>query len=140
MEFGILGPLEVREQGRDIELGGSKQRAVLGVLLVNANTVVSTDQIIESLWEGKPPASAPKLVQTYIWRVRKLLSTDALTGLTADTPPEGEARDSQVDRRGELIVTQPTGYLLRLEPGQLDFERFEELLARARASRDAQTA
>ena len=55
MEFRILGPLEVTEDGREIRLGGVKQRALLALLLLNPNRVVSRDRLIDELWETDPP-------------------------------------------------------------------------------------
>jgi DNA-binding SARP family transcriptional activator len=51
MEFRILGPLEVVSNGEALDLGGLKQRALLAVLLLNANEVVSSDRLIEALWQ-----------------------------------------------------------------------------------------
>jgi len=58
MEFRILGPLEVLEEGRPVALGGAKQRALLAVLLLHANEVVSRDRLIDELWGGEPPDTA----------------------------------------------------------------------------------
>jgi hypothetical protein len=60
MEFRILGPLEVLGDGRELDLGGSKQRALLTILLLHANEVVSQDRLIEALWEDEPPETAQK--------------------------------------------------------------------------------
>ena len=66
MEFRILGPLEVSHAGRELPLAGSKQRAVLAILLLHANEVVSTDRLIHELWSEHPPPSAAKSLQVYI--------------------------------------------------------------------------
>ena len=63
MEFRILGPLEVVDGDRPVELGGQKQRVLLAVLLLEANMVVSRDRLIEALWEDRPPDSAEKEMQ-----------------------------------------------------------------------------
>ena len=63
MEFRILGPIEVSSGGRQVRLGGAKQRALLAVLLLHRNEVVSVDRLIDELWEGRPPATAVKTVQ-----------------------------------------------------------------------------
>jgi DNA-binding SARP family transcriptional activator len=107
MEFRILGPLEVLENGRQIELGGAKQRALLALLLLHANESVSTDRLIDALWEDAPPTQARKTLQVYVSQLRKTLGKDA-------------------------VETKAPGYRLRLEPGELDLRRFESLLAEAR--------
>jgi DNA-binding SARP family transcriptional activator len=102
MEFKILGPLEVLEDGRQIDLGGAKQRALLAVLLLHANEVVSTDALIDALWEKDTPESGRKALQVYISGLRKVLGKDRLQ-------------------------TRAPGYLLQLEHGELDLERFRHL-------------
>ena len=66
MDFRILGPLEVSSEGRDLALGGTKQRALLAVLLLRANEVVSTDRLIDELWGDRPPATVAKVVHVYV--------------------------------------------------------------------------
>ena len=107
MEFRILGPLEVRDGQRTVELGAAKQRALLGVLLLHANQLVSTSQLVEELWGDRPPATAEKLVQGYVHALRKRLGA-------------------------ELIVTQGPGYRLHLGANDLDVLEFERLVAEAR--------
>src|SRR6266516_95305 len=102
MEFRILGPLEVLSDGRALDLGGPKQRAVLAMLLVEANRVVSSDRLIEALWEGQPPATARKALQVYVARFRKLLGK-------------------------ERLQTMAPGYLLRVDAGEFDLECFQRL-------------
>ena len=63
MRFGILGPLEVWENGRELDLGAGRQRALLGVLQHHANEVVSTDRLVDALWNERPPPTATKVVQ-----------------------------------------------------------------------------
>ena len=74
MDFRILGPLEVLDEGRAITLGGSKQRALLALLLLHANETLSTDRLIDELWGERPPANAAKTVQMQISRLRKALA------------------------------------------------------------------
>jgi predicted ATPase/DNA-binding SARP family transcriptional activator len=104
MDFRILGPLEVDEGGRTIPIVGDRQRALLAILLLNANRPVSADELIDDLWGEQAPASPRKGLQVQVSRLRKALG-------------EGSAR----------LVTQPNGYLLHLEPGELDLERCERL-------------
>ena len=115
MEFRLLGPLEVRDRGQAVPIGGLKPRALLAVLLLNANRVVSTEHLIDALWGDRPPASARRTVQFFVHRLRRTL-----------TDPLGE------DRPSGLLLTRGTGYVLRLEPEQLDVERFRQLLDHAR--------
>ena len=70
MEFRILGPLEVRDQGRPLTLTAAKQRTLLGILLVHANQVVSTDLLIEEIWGGRPPKTAANALQVYVTGLR----------------------------------------------------------------------
>jgi YVTN family beta-propeller protein len=109
MEFRVLGPLEVLDDGRLVDVGGAKQRMVLAVLLLQANRVVSSDQLIEAVWDGRPPVTAQKTLQVYVSQLRKAL---------------GSAR----------IVTRAPGYVLRVQAGELDIERFQALVDTRRPS------
>jgi DNA-binding SARP family transcriptional activator len=102
MEFRILGPLEALEDGRPVDLGGAKQRALLAILLVHANAVVSADRLIDALWEDEPPETAHKALQVYISQLRKALGK-------------------------ERLETKVPGYRLRVAQGELDLERFQRL-------------
>ena len=73
IQFGILGPLEVLAGGERLALGGRCQRAVLARLLVEPARVVSRDRLIDDVWDGRPPASAAKIVQKYVSALRKAL-------------------------------------------------------------------
>jgi len=117
MEFRILGPFEVCSEGRQLSLGGTKQRAVLAVLLLHRNEVVSTDRLIDELWGDRPPATAAKTVQVYISQLRKALR----------------------DRRGSdevesVLVTKAPGYMLVVEPSELDAAQFERLAENGRSA------
>lgn len=103
VEFAVLGPVAVRNDGRDLPLGGPKQRAVLAILLLDANKVVSRDRLIDGLWGESPPATAAHTLDNYISRLRKSL---------------GEGR----------VLRRPPGYLLHVENEELDLDRFERLL------------
>ena len=109
VEFLVLGPVEARIDGRALQLGGPKQRALLALLLLNANEVVSRDRLVDSLWGERAPENAQRSLDTYVSRLRTLLG-------------------------GERIERRPPGYLLRVEPGELDLERFEALLEQGRAA------
>ncbi len=108
MEFGVLGPLEVTADGRSLALAGARTRAVLALLLVHANQVVSSDRLTEELWPGQPAAKATDSLQVRLSELRKALRS------------AGEA---------DRLVTRPPGYLLRVAPGELDVLRFEQLAA-----------
>jgi DNA-binding SARP family transcriptional activator len=108
MEFLILGPLEVADDGRKLALGGPKQRAVLAHLILRANRVVPADMLIDGLWGEEPPESARNTLQTYIYRLRKVLGEGRLEG-----------RDG--------------GYVLAAAPGEIDAARFEALVRRGKA-------
>src|SRR3954471_9280876 len=108
MEFGILGPLEVRREGRAVAIGGAKPRAVLAVLLLHANEPVSADRLALALWGQEAPAGAAKAVQVHVSRLRQAL---------------GDAG---------VVETTPAGYRLRVGPGELDAERFERGVAAGR--------
>jgi peptide/nickel transport system substrate-binding protein len=107
LEFGILGPFEVKEDGKPLGVGGGKQRALLAVLVLHAGEVVSTDRLIDAVWGERPPASASNSVHIYVSRLRKLLGNDRL------------------ETRGH-------GYRLSVDSEQLDLARFERLLGEGR--------
>jgi len=110
VEFSLLGPLEVRRDGVAVPLAAGRQRALLAALLLNAGSVVPANELIEMLWDCRPPASARASLHNYVKRLRKALG------------------DAGHDR----IATRPQGYLIRVEPGGLDVTRFGELLGAAR--------
>ena len=107
VEFRILGPLEASRHGQPLELGAGKQRALLVLLLLRAGEIVSTDRLIDALWGERPPPSALNSVHIYVSQLRKAL---------------GNGR----------LETHGHGYLLALEPEQLDLGRFERLLGDGR--------
>jgi DNA-binding SARP family transcriptional activator/tetratricopeptide (TPR) repeat protein len=106
--FGILGPLEVLADGRPVVLGGPQQRGLLALLLLDANRVVSRDRLVSDLWGEDPPATARSLLHGCVAGLRRVL-------------PDGPD--------GQRLVTRAPGYLLRVAPGELDVDRFEELAA-----------
>jgi predicted ATPase/DNA-binding SARP family transcriptional activator len=109
VEFRILGPLEVAEGGRVVDLGGPRARVLLARLLVSANLVVSADRLAGDLWPGEPPAHWLATLRVYISRLRRALGPGAA-----------------------VVLTEPPGYRLRLAAGQLDADVFEQLVAAAR--------
>ena len=115
MDFRILGPLEVLDEGRSLALAGTKPRALLALLLLHANETLTTDRLIDELWGERAPAGAAKTLQMHISRLRKALAGSDGSG------------------RASPIVTRERGYELALDPEQLDSHRFERLLARGRA-------
>jgi DNA-binding SARP family transcriptional activator len=102
MDFRILGSLEVWDGDRQLDLDGAKRRVLLAVLLLHANEVVAADQLIDQLWGEKAPANALGALQTHVSRLRKELGPD-------------------------VVGTRAWGYVLRVEPGSLDLDRFEQL-------------
>src|SRR2546421_12307328 len=76
VEFGILGPLEVLRDGQAVEVGATKQRALLAVLLIHANRVVSIDRLVDDLWGAEAPARATNTVQVYISALRRVLEPE----------------------------------------------------------------
>jgi DNA-binding SARP family transcriptional activator len=119
MQFQILGPLEVRRQGSPVAVGAAKQRALLAILLVHANELVSSDRLIDELWP-QPPETAANTLQVYVGKLRKALEPGRARGAPA-----------------EVLITRAPGYMLRVEAGQLDAERFESLLADGSRAREA---
>ena len=113
MDFRILGPLEVSDHGHELAIAGGKPRAVLAILLLRANEVVSSDRLIEQLWGERPPPTAAKSLQVHVSRLRRSLDSGAQKG-----------SDSR-------IVTRGGGYLVRIEPNELDLGRFRALMEEA---------
>jgi DNA-binding SARP family transcriptional activator len=115
MEFRILGPLEVLDEERTLDgARPPKQRALLAVLLLNANQVVSKDILVDSLWGDEPPGTSSKAIQVYVSQLRSVL---------------GKKR----------LETKAPGYLLRVHDHELDLHRFEALRERAKQA-DSETA
>src|SRR5215472_12202726 len=118
--FHILGPLEVVRSGCVVPLGGRRQRAVLALLLLQANRVVSFDRLAEDVWGGHPPPGSVTTLQSYVFRLRRALEPDRLPG-----------------DAGAVLVTRDRGYLLRVNRGHLDAAVFEEAGAAGRARLEA---
>jgi DNA-binding SARP family transcriptional activator len=114
MDYRILGPLEAFDGERELLLGGARQRAVLALLLLRANTALTRDMIVDELWGESPPQTVGKVLQNCVSALRKEL-------------PAG------VDK----LRTVGSAYVLQLEPGELDRDRFERGLADGRAALEA---
>src|SRR5690349_2344754 len=112
MEFRILGPLEVVDGGRKIALDRRRLRALLAFLLLHANELISSDRLIDEVWGPDPPKTAGASLQNYVSRLRKAIGADA-------------------------VVSQPPGYVLRVDPVQFDLARFERLSAEGRGAPEA---
>jgi predicted ATPase/DNA-binding SARP family transcriptional activator len=113
VEFRILGSVEVDNSGLAVDLGGLRERTLLARLLLAAGQVVSADRLADDLWAGEPPPHSMATLRVYISRLRRAL---------------GPAAGS--------LVTQPPGYRLQLDAGQLDASRFEHLVTAARRELD----
>jgi DNA-binding SARP family transcriptional activator len=108
MRIGVLGPIEVEADGRPLSIGGSQQRRLLGLLVVHLGHAVSTERIVEALWDGDAPDGAARSVRTYVSRLRNALPDVAIERSSA-------------------------GYLLQLDDAsvELDVEQFGRVLDRA---------
>ena len=116
LEFGILGPVEVARNGKAVKIRAPKQRAVLALLLLDANHVVSVDALIDGLWCDDPPPTATAALQVHVAKLRQALGSGG------------------PDDAASLIVTRAPGYAIEIEPGALDLTRFEGYVERARAA------
>ena len=114
LEFRILGPLEVRAGGVAVPMGGPRQRALLALLLLSSNRVVSRDRLIDELMLDHPGEKATRALTVQVSRLRKAL----------------EAVDGSEPR----LVASPPGYVLRVKAGELDLDTFERLLAEGRTA------
>lgn len=112
MEFRLLGPLEVVCDGQPIAIASSRQRIILGMLLLEANHVVPVDRLIDALWGDAPPQTAKTQVQIIISALRHRLH----------------------DLGEEIILTHPPGYMIKLSDEMLDLRQFERLTADARVA------
>lgn len=104
VRFRLLGPLEVCVEGRNLAIAGAKARLLLALLLLEANRPIPSDRLVDALWESAPPRDASNALQAHVSQLRKTL-----------------------DLGREIIRSTPAGYALRLEPDELDLERFERI-------------
>ena len=109
LEFRILGPLEVLNDAGPVHVGSSKQRALLGALLLHPNETVSTSNLADAIWGERPPATAEKLVQGYVHALRKELGDG-------------------------VLETRAPGYRLQVDRRSLDLAEFERLRDAARTA------
>src|SRR5215213_9854376 len=117
LEFRLLGPLEVWREGRPLRLRGERQRALLALLLLHANEVVPRERLMEELFGDDASTTSANALQVRISRLRGQLA-------------DGGASNGD----GGLVVTRPPGYVLRIDPEQLDVTRFERLLSKGRTA------
>jgi DNA-binding SARP family transcriptional activator len=108
MEFRILGPLEVWDGGSEVSLGGPKPRALLAALLLRPNEVVPSDRLVDDVWGEDSPEGGTAALRVNVSRLRKALPHDVLT-------------------------TRSPGYVIRVEPDELDLHRFERLVDEGRS-------
>src|SRR6266508_1889859 len=108
MEFRILGPLEVIDGGRPLAIRRGKEQALLAYMLLHANELVPSGRLIDVLWDERPPPTASKILQNAVSHLRRQL---------------GDGR----------LLTRGPGYLLRVDEGELDVQRFERLAKEGRS-------
>ncbi len=109
LEFGLLGPLEVRRNGVAVRIKAAKQRALLAALLVDANRVVPIDVLVARLWDHAPPRGARNTLQNYVLRLRALVGTGC----------------------AGVIETRPEGYLIETAADAVDLHLFQALVRTA---------
>jgi YVTN family beta-propeller protein len=119
-QFRILGPLEVSRCGSAVPLGGPQQRAVLALLLLEANRVVSVDRLAEEVWGGNPPEGWVTTLRTYVFHLRRALEP-------------GRGRGAA----GDVLETRGRGYLLHVTGDHLDATLFQDRFTAGRAALDA---
>ena len=103
MRVSVLGPLEVESGVGVVELAAAKERSLLAALALNAGSVMSAERLIDALWGDAPPPTARKTLQTYVSNIRKTLGS-------------------------HVVTTEPTGYMLRVAPDDVDVARFRRLV------------
>jgi DNA-binding SARP family transcriptional activator len=113
MRFRVLGPLEVLSPEGWTAISAGKWRSLLACLLVRPGQLVSTESLMFELWGDSPPSTANNMVSIYVHRLRKEVLGDT---------------------EGKVLVHRAPGYLLRLSPGDLDFQVFESLAAEGRSA------
>jgi len=115
VEYRILGPLEVVDEGGPVVLGRLKERLVLAVLLLHANEFVSRERLIDELWGAAPPPTAKKAINVYVSQLRKAL-----------------ARNGH-----DPVTTADGGYRFAVDADEFDVAHLQQLLVSARGRRAA---
>ncbi|WP_156724683.1 AfsR/SARP family transcriptional regulator [Streptomyces apocyni] len=123
MEIKILGPLAARENGVSVLPTAAKPRQILALLALQADHVVTVPTLMDEIWGEKIPRSAATTLQTYILQLRRKIAA------ALDGDPGREAKD--------VLITQHGGYLLQVQPGQVDVQEFEQLAASGRHAHEA---
>ncbi len=118
LRVGVLGPVAAWEGDQELHLGQPRQQAVLGILAIRANRVISRSELIDAVWGHDAPPSAEGGIYTYIAGLRRIIE------------PGRSARG-----QGRVLVSTAAGYVLHLVPGQPDAVAFEQHLGRARQLR-----
>ncbi|MBT2479350.1 BTAD domain-containing putative transcriptional regulator [Streptomyces sp. ISL-94] len=119
MQFRLLGPLEVTVDGKLIALGGTKQRATLGYLLLRANRVAATSELMQALWDSEEvPTTARKILHNAVWGLRSILAAGS-------APAGGSAPE---------LVTRAPGYALQVDPEHVDLSVFQRKVTEGRAA------
>ena len=116
VEYGILGPVRVSHDGRELDVGTPQQCAILGLLLLAKGRALSLEQLVDGLWRNGAPTAAVPTVRTYLSRLRHVLPGDPT---------------------GSSIASVRGGYLLSIEPGSLDLTVFDQRVRRAREASEA---
>jgi DNA-binding SARP family transcriptional activator/serine/threonine protein kinase/ABC-type glycerol-3-phosphate transport system substrate-binding protein len=115
VDFRILGSLEFDRDGTSVDLGSFKQKALLALMLVNSNQIVSTDRILDELWGENDGAGKQNALWVHVSNLR--------SALEPERPPRSE---------GTILLTRSPGYLLRVESAELDSARFEAMVSEGR--------
>ncbi|WP_377270048.1 BTAD domain-containing putative transcriptional regulator [Peterkaempfera sp. SMS 1(5)a] len=123
MEIKVLGPLTAHEHGVSIVPSAAKPRQILALLALQADRVVTVPTLMEEIWGADVPRSAATTLQTYILQLRRKIAA------ALDGDPTRDAKD--------VLITQHGGYLLQVQPGQIDVHEFEQFAASGRAAYDA---
>lgn len=110
LRLGVLGPLRVERDGREVDPGRPQQRALLAILVMEAGHVISADRLTGLLWQDDPPAAATAAIQAYISQLRRLLEPERAAWAPA-----------------RVLITQDPGYVLRVDPGCVDALQFQAL-------------
>src|SRR5712692_5826429 len=114
MKFRVLGPLEVTRGDQALALGGAKQRALLAILLIEANHVVALDRLAELLWRDEAPPTSDHIIEVYVSQLRRALE------------PDGAPY--------HVLMRKPSGYMLEVKPADLDAAEFRDLVEGAKSA------